>query len=168
MTCPANAPWCCWQRCWDICPLQHTHPWRDAFVFPLSDLNLPCRTSWGRAEKPGQMFQFPRTHSFDCIRLDRISPLALPRGNVKWVMNIIHSAVYISDAEKALIGSSGISRLKNLICLDMTQLWKITWLFVCTKAWEICFLVERSRWLREPGVICPGGKSWMGRQLSVV
>lgn len=37
-------------------------------------------------------------------------------------MNIIHSAVYKSDAEKALIGSSGISCLKKLICLDMTQL----------------------------------------------
>lgn len=37
---------------------------------------------------------------------------------------IIHSAVYISDAEKTLIGSSGISCLKNLICSDMTQLQK--------------------------------------------
>lgn len=136
VTCPANAPWCCWQRCWDICPLQHTHPWRDAFVPPLSDLNRSCYTSWGIAQKPGQMFRFPHIHSFDCIRRDRISPLALPRGNVKWVMNIIHSAVYISDAEKALIGSSGISRLKNLICLDMTQLRKMSWLYVCTKALE--------------------------------
>lgn len=49
----------------------------------LPDLNLSCHTSWGTAEKPGQMFQFPHIHSFDCIRPDRISPLALPRGNVK-------------------------------------------------------------------------------------
>lgn len=88
VTCPGNAPCCCWQRCWDICPLQHTRPWRDAFVPPLSDLNRSCHTAWGTAEKPGQMFQFPCIHSFDCIRLDRISPLALPRGNVKWVMKL--------------------------------------------------------------------------------
>lgn len=70
-------------------------------------------------------------------------------------MNIIHSAVYISDAEKALIRSSGISCLKNLICLDMTQLWKMSWLYFCTNALEMPFLVEHGCRLRQPGIACP-------------
>lgn len=107
------------------------------------------------------MFQFPPIHSFDCIRLDRISPLALPGGNVKWVMNIIHSVVYVSDAKETLMGSSGISCLKKLICLDMTQLQKnemVLYLYkgfgdvVPSRKWLLC--EEAWHNLSWRGVLC--------------
>lgn len=83
-------------------------------------------------------------------------------------MNIIHSAVYISDAKETLMGSSGISCLKKLICLDMTQLQKMRWFYVCKKALEMYFLVESDCSVRKPGTTHPEGEPCTWRQLFVI